>query len=50
MDGGAGSTSKLNFEIGKGHSFSYTGAVTNFANTEVMSGRADLSGSIAGPR
>jgi len=49
MDGGAGGANTLNFDIGKGDSFSYSGAVTNFANTEVMSGRANLSGSIAGP-
>jgi hypothetical protein len=49
MDGGAGGVNKLNFDIGKGNSFSYTGAVTNFANAEVVSGRANLSGSIAGP-
>jgi hypothetical protein len=45
MDGGAGGTNKLNFDIGKGNSFSYKGAITDFANT----GRANLSGSIAGP-
>lgn len=49
MDGGAGGVNKLTFDIGQGNSFSYTGAVSNFANTEVMSGRANLSGSIAGP-
>jgi hypothetical protein len=49
MDGGANGANKLNFDIGKGNSFSYTGAVTNFANTEVVSGRTNLSGSIAGP-
>ena len=49
MDGGAGGVSKLTFDIGNGNSFSYTGAMSNFANTEVMSGRANLSGSIAGP-
>jgi hypothetical protein len=49
MDGGAGGVNKLNFDIGNGNSFSYTGAVSNFANTEVMSGTTDLSGSIAGP-
>jgi hypothetical protein len=49
MDGGAGGVNKLNFDIGKGNSFSYTGAVSNFANTEVMSGTTNLSGSIAGP-
>src|SRR5262249_39486853 len=48
MDGGAGGFNKLNFDIGAGNSFSYSGAVTNFANTEVVSGRANLSGSIAG--
>jgi hypothetical protein len=49
MDGGAGGTNKLNFDIGKENSFSYSGAITNFASTEVVSGRANLSGSIAGP-
>jgi hypothetical protein len=49
MDGGAGGVNKLNFDIGKGNSFSYSGAVTNFADAEVMSGRTNLSGSIAGP-
>jgi PEP-CTERM motif len=49
MDGGAGGVNKLNFDIGAGNSFSYTGAVSNFANTEVMSGTTNLSGSIAGP-
>jgi PEP-CTERM motif len=49
MDGGAGGVNKLTFDIGKGNSFSYSGAVTDFANTEVISGRANLSGSIAGP-
>jgi hypothetical protein len=48
MDGGAGGVNKLNFDISKGNSFSYLGAVTNFANAEVVSGRANLSGSIAG--
>jgi hypothetical protein len=48
MNGGVGGTNKLNFDIGAGNSFSYTGAVSNFANTEVMSGRTNLSGSIAG--
>jgi hypothetical protein len=49
MDGGAGGVNKLNFDIGAGNSFSYTGAVSNFADTEVVSGRTNLSGSIAGP-
>jgi hypothetical protein len=49
MDGGAGGANKLNFDIGKGNSFSYTGAVSNFSDTEVVSGRTNLSGSIAGP-
>jgi hypothetical protein len=49
MDGGAGGVNKLTFDIGQGNSFSYTGAVTNFDNVEVMSGRTNLSGSIAGP-
>jgi PEP-CTERM motif len=49
MDGGAGGVNKLNFDIGKGNSFSYTGTVSNFADTEVVSGRTNLSGSIAGP-
>jgi hypothetical protein len=49
MDGGAGGLNKLTFDIGNGNSFSYTGAVSNFANTEVMSGTSNLSGSIAGP-
>jgi hypothetical protein len=49
MDGGAGGANKLNFDLGTGNSFSYTGAVSNFANTEVMSGKSNLSGSIAGP-
>ena len=49
MDGGAGGVNKLNFDIGNGNSFSYTGTVSNFANTEVMSGTTNLSGSIAGP-
>jgi PEP-CTERM motif len=49
MDGGGGGVNKLNFDIGKGNSFSYTGAVSNFADTEVVSGRTNLSGSIAGP-
>ena len=48
MDGGAGGSNKLTFDIGQGNSFSYTGAVTNFDNVEVMSGRTNLSGSIAG--
>jgi hypothetical protein len=48
MDGGAGGSNKLNFDIGAGNSFSYTGAVSNFGNTEVMSGATNLSGSIAG--
>ena len=48
MDGGAGGVSKLNFDIGTGNSFSYTGSVSNFADSEVMSGRSNLSGSIAG--
>jgi hypothetical protein len=38
----------LNFDIGAGNSFSYTGAVSNFGNTEVTSGATNLSGSIAG--
>ena len=49
MDGGAGGTNKLNFDIGQGNSFSYTGAISNFADAEVVSGRTNLSGSIAGP-
>jgi hypothetical protein len=49
MDGGAGGTNKLNFDIGNGNSFSYTGAISNFAGAEVVSGRTNLSGSIAGP-
>ena len=49
MDGGAGGVNKLTFDIGTGNGFSYTGAVSNFANTEVMSGKTNLSGSIAGP-
>jgi hypothetical protein len=49
MDGGKGGVNTLTFDIGNGKSFSYTGAVSNFANTEVTSGRANLSGSIAGP-
>jgi hypothetical protein len=49
MDGGKGGVNKLNFDIGGGNSFSYTGAVSNFADTEVVSGRTNLSGSIAGP-
>jgi PEP-CTERM motif len=48
MDGGAGGVNKLTFDIGAGNSFSYTGAVSNFTATEVMSGRTNLSGSIAG--
>ncbi len=48
MDGGAGGVNKLNFDIGHGNSFSYTGAISDFASTEVASGRANLSGSIAG--
>ena len=32
MDGGAGGVNKLNFDIGNGNSFSYTGAVSNFAS------------------
>jgi PEP-CTERM motif len=48
MDGGAGGVNKLTFDIGNGSSFSYAGAVSNFATTEVMSGRTNLSGSIAG--
>ena len=47
MDGGAGGVNKLNFDIGSGNSFSYTGTVTNFASAEVMSGKTNLSGSIA---
>jgi hypothetical protein len=49
MDGGAGGVNNLNFDIGNGNSFGYTGAVSNFASTEVVSGRTNLSGSIAGP-
>ena len=49
MDGGAGGVNKLNFDMGKGNSFSYAGAITDFASTEIISGRANLSGSIAGP-
>jgi PEP-CTERM motif len=49
MNGGVGGVNKLHFEIGKGNSFSYTGAISNFANAEVVSGRTNLSGSIAGP-
>jgi PEP-CTERM motif len=48
MDGGAGGVNMLTFDVGNGNTFSYTGAVSNFANTEVMSGRTNLSGSIAG--
>jgi hypothetical protein len=48
MDGGAGGVNKLNFDIGAGSSFGYTGAVSNFASTEVVSGRTNLSGSVAG--
>ena len=48
MDGGAGGVNKLTFDIGTGNSFSYTGSVSNFADSEVMSGKANLSGSIAG--
>ena len=48
MDGGAGGVNKLNFDIGAGNSFKYTGTVSNFSNTEVMSGSTNLSGSIAG--
>ena len=47
MDGGAGGVNTLNFDIGSGNSFSYTGTVTNFASAEVMSGKTNLSGSIA---
>ena len=49
MDGGDGGVNKLTFDIGTGNSFSFTGTVSNFANSEVMSGKANLSGSIAGP-
>jgi hypothetical protein len=35
--------------VGASNSFNYTGAVSDFADTEVMSGRTNLSGSIAGP-
>jgi hypothetical protein len=49
MDGGAGGTNGLNFDIVNGNSFSYTGAISNFADAEVVSGRTNLSGSIAGP-
>ena len=49
MDGGKGGTNKLNFDIGAGNSFNYTRAVSDFADTEFMSGRTNLSGSIAGP-
>jgi PEP-CTERM motif len=48
MDGGVGGVNTLTFDIGAGNSFSYTGAVSNFATTEVISGRTNLSGSIAG--
>jgi hypothetical protein len=50
MDGGASGTNKLNFDIGNGNSnsnsFSYTGAISDFADAEVVSGRTNLSGSI----
>ena len=35
MDGGAGGVNKLTFDIGTGNSFSYTGSVSNFADSEV---------------
>ena len=36
-------------DIGKGHSFSYSGAVSNFADVEVVSGAANMGGAISGP-
>ena len=48
MDGGAGGVNTLTFDIGAGNNFNYAGGVSNFATTEVMSGTANLSGSIAG--
>ncbi len=48
MDGGKGGANKLNFDIGNGASFSYTGAISDFA-AEVVSGKTNLAGSIAGP-
>jgi hypothetical protein len=49
MSGGVGGVNKLFFDIGHGNSFSYSGAVSNFATAEVKSGTANLGGSISAP-
>ena len=36
-------------DIGNGNSFSYSGAVSHFANVELVSGASNLDGSISGP-
>ena len=44
IDGGNG-TNTMNVTLGAGNTFSYNGSITNFTNTNVQSGRFNLSGS-----
>ncbi len=44
VSGGVGGKNTLNFDIGKGDSFSYGDVLSNFADVEVNSGRTTLSG------
>ena len=49
ISGGVGGVNEMYLDIGKGHSFSYSGAVSNFADVEVVSGAANIGGAISGP-
>ena len=49
ISGGVGGVNEMYLDIGKGHSFSYSGAVSNFADVEVVSGAANMGGAISGP-
>ena len=51
INGGGGGVNALNFNIGSGNSFSYSGSLSNFANVNVNGGTTTLSGasSYSGP-
>jgi hypothetical protein len=51
VSGGTGGSNTLNLDIGAGNSFSYAGALSNFANVQVNGGTTTLTGasSYAGP-
>lgn len=45
ISGGVGGSNTLNFNVGTGNAFSYSGALSNFAQVNVNSGTTTLSGS-----